>query len=309
MKDFPIFTSLYDTYRHLGLPVELLDPGLEFTVHNLTEVHTPGPYRSGVFRAHYFSFVFVKNGRGAYTTDELRFETVPGTIYFTNPGHWKSFEWTEMRDVTLITLSESFLKEYTHPAIFSECSFLLAETLAPRTLEPEAFAPFELLYRQIADAYFGNSPYKKRIIGSLFMVLLLRIKEQFWNHYNPMEEGRKGSAIVKTFKRNLERHYRDLVAGRAERVFRVQEYARLQHLHPNYLSNVIKSKTGKTVGTWIAEKTIAEAKAQLLHSGDSVKEIAYRLGFPEATHFSQYFRKHCGVTPVSFRKGKATARS
>jgi hypothetical protein len=43
----------------------------------------------------------------------------------------------------------------------------------------------------------------------------------------------------------------------------VQEYAYAQHLHPNYFSKVIKSKSGKAIGTWIAEKTIMEAKSLL----------------------------------------------
>jgi AraC-like DNA-binding protein len=147
------------------------------------------------------------------------------------------------------------------------------------------------------------------MIGSLFVVLLLKIKEYFWHDYNPIYEGNRSSQIVKLFKRSLEKHYRDLVNDKVEKVFRLQDYAGLQNLHPNYLSNVIKSKTGKSIGTWIAEKTIAEAKSLLQNSSISIKEIAYKLGFTESAHFSNYFSKHAEISPATYRKQYLSATS
>jgi AraC-like DNA-binding protein len=173
----------------------------------------------------------------------------------------------------------------------------------------QIFAELEGLYLQIHKEYRARSPYRMRIIANLFVVLLLKIKEYFWLDYNPIYEGNRSSHIVKNFKRLLEKHYRDLSEGKAERAFRVQEYADAQNLHPNYLSNVIKSKTGKPIGTWIAEKTIAEAKSLLHHSPVAIKEIAWRLGFAETAHFSNYFKKHTGQSPVTFRKNGNFATS
>lgn len=297
-----VFNKLYDQYVYLHLPLDKIDPTSDFTIHNLKDVHDSIPYKSPVFRTNFFSFVFVKDAFGQYTTDDQVFSTMPGTIYFTNPGHFKSFEWREMREVCLITLSESFLKENVHPKIFEEFPFLLAETVPPRVLQPAVFAQFEQLYGQIEKEYFADSLYRNRLIGNLFVVLLLKIKEYFWEDYNPIYEGNRSSQIVKTFKRTLEKHYRDLLSGKADKPFRIQDYADAQNLHPNYLSNVIKSKTGKPIGTWISEKTIAEAKSLLQNSSTSIKEIAWQLGFTESTHFSNYFKKHTDLSPALFRK-------
>lgn len=303
------FNTLYDLYVYLGLPVDKVDPNIAFVIHNLADIHDSLPYTSPVFKVNFFSFLFIKDGFGQYTFDEQVFKTEPGTIYFTNPGHYKSFEWYKIKDIYMITLSEEFLKENVHPKIFEEFSFLLSETVPPRTLQPEVFAEFELLCKQIMKEYFGDSAYKKRLIGNLFVVLLLKIKEYFWQDYNPIYEGNRGSQIVKSFKKMLEQHYRELASGTAEKVYRVQDYADAQNLHPNYLSNVIKTKTGKSISTWLAEKTIAEAKALLQNSPISVKEIAYRLGFAESTHFSNYFKKHTSVSPVLYRKQHGRAVS
>jgi AraC family transcriptional activator of pobA len=301
-KKIAIYKDLYTTYNTLGLPAETIDPTGDFTIHNLKYLHPELPFKSTGFRPNYFSFVFVKDADGSYTTDELTFSSVPGTVYFTNPGHFKSFEWRRIEEVWLITFTESFLKENVHHDIFREFPFLLAETVHPKVLKPADFAEFEQLYGQIAREYRNDSVYKKKIIGSLFVVLLLKIKEYFWKDYNPIYEGNRGSEIVKVFKRNLEKHYLDLVNGKVEKVFRVNDYAALQSLHPNYLNNVIKTKTGKPVTTWITEKTIAEAKSLLHNSSMPVKEIAYILGFAESAHFSNYFKKATGQSPAEYRK-------
>lgn len=297
-----LFNHLVDQYHYMGLPIDIIDEKNAFTIHNIADVHHELPYRSEVYRVNFYSFVFVKEGKGKYTTDDKQFDTSPGTIYFTNPGHFKSFEWQTLKEVYLVTLNEAFLKENVHPNIFREFPFLLAETVPPRTLPPSAFAEFEELYLQINKAYHAASPYKFRIIGSLFVVILLRIKEYFWEDYNPIYEGNRSSQIVKQFKRTLEEHYRDLVAEKVDKPYRVQDYARLQNLHPTYLSNVIKSKTGKAIANWISEKTVTEASALLQHSSLSVKQIADRLGFTEAAHFSNYYKKHTGHTPLAYRK-------
>jgi AraC-like DNA-binding protein len=298
----PVFNNLVENYDHLGLPVHLIDPKNDFTIHKLVDIHHELPYKSPVYRANFFSFLFVKDGQGKYTTDEHKFNTVPGTIYFTNPGHYKSFEWTNLAEVYLVTMSESFLKENVHANIFEEFPFLLAETVPPRVLKPEVYAEFEVLYLQIYKEYFSNSPYKNKMIGNLFVVLLLKIKEYFWEDYNPIYEGNRSSQIVKSFKRTLERHYRELSSGKATKVFRSQDYAAEQNLHPNYLNNVIKAKTGKSVTTWITDKTITEAKSLLQNSSIPIKQIADQLGFAETSHFSNYFKKYTETTPVLYRK-------
>lgn len=294
--------TLKDLYASMNLPVDLVDPVSGFTIHYIQDTFTQLPFKSEGFRPDYFSFLFVKNGRGKYTIDEKEFDIKSGTVYFTNPGNYRIFEWQEVKDVCLITFNESYLTEHVHHDIYKEFSFLLTETVQPSILQPEQFAAIESVYRQVHKEHLGNSPYKNRIIGSLFVVLLLRIKAFFWQDYNPIYEGNRSSQIVKTFKKTLESHYRSLVAGKEDKVYRVQDYADLQHLHPNYLSTVIKTKTGKSISTWIADKTIAEAKSLLQHASSSIKEIAYLLGFTESAHFSNYFKKHTGLSPVAYRK-------
>ena len=302
--NIPVFNHIRELYQFLELPTDQIHEESEFDIHNLSGIHTTLPFQSPVFRANYFTFVFVKNATGQYTTGEQQFDSRPGTIYFTNPGHYKSFAWDQLEEVYLVTLSEAFLKKNVQTDIFEEFSFLLAETIPPKVLEPALFAEFDQLCRQILTEYDARALCRHRLIGVFFMAVLIKIKAYFWQDYNPIYEGNRSSRIVREFKRCLEHHFRDLNQSKANppKTLRVQDCADAQHLHPNYLSSVIKSKTGKSVSTWIIEKTIGEAKSMLKNTSMSVKEIAYRLGFIESTHFSNYFKKHTGVPPVPYRR-------
>jgi AraC family transcriptional activator of pobA len=298
-EDIKIYNTLSEFYQALGIP---LAQETEFTIHATDKLHQYYPEKSPLFRANYYSFVIIKEGRGRYILDSQTFDTQPCTIYFNNPGHIKGFKIIEPYYGYIITFSEKFLKQHIHETIFDEFPFLLAETVPPHYLSPAEFEPFVALCEQLLTEYRGSSPYKYKILSSLMMVFLLRIKEMFWDDYDPQEEGNQSSPIVITFKKNLEAHFRSLVAGESDQLFQVQDFAQLQGLHPNYLSTVIKRKTGKTVNTWIVEKTIAEAQALLAQSSQSIQEIAYQLAFQEPTHFSRFFKKHTGLTPSAFRR-------
>lgn len=295
--------SLYELYQHLNLSVDQFDSTEGFTIFNLKDVGFELPYQSAPYRPNFFSFLFVKNGKGKYVIDDKEFVSEKHSVYFTNPSNYRAFSWEEIEEVYLITFDETFLKNYISSAIFETFPFLLSETVQPRIVSDEFYNEIETIYRQIDREYHGaNTAIKYQVIGHLLAVLLLKIKDYFWKDYNPIYEGNRSSQIVISFKRALEEHYRNLASGKVDVVFRVQDYAELLNLHPNYLSNVIKVKTGKTIATWIMDKTIAEAKSLLMNSALSIKEIGYKLGFSEVAHFSNYFKKYTDIPPSQFRE-------
>ena len=296
MEEVILHNQLQDLYNYLDIEIE---QDAEFTVHALEDLFHD-TITSPVFRANYYSFLFIKSGMGQYTLDGVTREAGPHTIYFTNPGHLKSYATQVPYTGYILTLSETFLKQQVSAEVFEEFPFLLAEIIPPGRLEVGEFGEFVSLVEQIYREERGTSTYKYKIIGNLFAALLLKIKERFWQNYDPTQESDRGSNIVNEFRRELEHTYRNL--DTLEHLPNVGDYAGRQHLHPNYFSTVIKSKTGKSVHTWIAEKTLAEARTMLNNPKWSIKEIAFHLKFSEPTHFSKFFKKHSQVTPNAYRK-------
>ncbi len=295
--------TIYDLYKNSGLSIDSRDPSkMGFAILNLKEVNFELPYESPVYRPDFYSFLFVKDGIGHYSIDGQSFESKPGTIYFTNPSNYRTFGWSNIEEVYLICFDEDFLKLYVNDNVFESYPFLLTELINPKVVDAQFYAKVEAIYLLIFQEFAQKENSSYEIIGHFLGALLFRIKAYFWKDYDPIQEGNRSSKIVKSFKENLEKHYRDLINDEAEHLFQVQDYAKLLNLHPNYLGNVIKSMTGKSVSTWINDKTTTIAKSLLIRSNLSIKEISYKLRFSEPSYFSNYFKKETGMTANSFRK-------
>jgi len=97
-------------------------------------------------------------------------------------------------------------------------------------------------------------------------------------------------------------HFLDLVAAHGATERKVAFYAEQLRLTPNHLSSVIRQQSGQTVMQWLNERTILQAKVLLKHSDLSSSDIAFRLGFTEATLFSRFFRRETDMTPKEYRE-------
>lgn len=292
--------KISDLYKTLSLHY---DTEIDFTILSIPDIHPQIPFKSPILRADYFSFILTKDGSGIYYLDDNKFPFDSKTIYFTNPGHIKSYELIESKDAYIITLTENFLRDNVHPEIFEEFPFLLAEIAPPKKLSQNDFEEFATLYKQMLNEFKKDSKYKNKILGNLFTILLLKIKEKFWLDYNPIEEGNRNSQIVRSFKKLLELEFKKIIEKeQSDNKLQAQYFAEKLNLHPNYLNSVIKSKTGRTVNDWISRQTLTVAKNLLLNTSYSLKEITFKLGFSEPTHFSRFFKKHAQLSPSSFRK-------
>ncbi|QPH38698.1 helix-turn-helix domain-containing protein [Pedobacter endophyticus] len=294
--------NLQEFYSKMGIEEKSIGAAQGFTIHRVQHSIKVLPFRSQSFRPDYYNFLFSKDGDGSYTIDEKYFPVNNRTIYFTNPGNFRTFEWARLSDACLITFDEAFLKEYVYADIFQQFPYLLTETVRPRTLSTDQYARVERLYTLIETEFMSQSPFRNRIIGSLLVALLHVVKEYCYLDYNPIYEGNRSSQIVKSFKIDLDGYFRDILDTGSEQQIRVQYFADKQNLHVNYLSQVISNKTGRSMLQWINEKAISTAKVLLQDNAFSIKEISYRMGFVESAHFSNYFKKHSGESPASYRK-------
>ena len=78
-------------------------------------------------------------------------------------------------------------------------------------------------------------------------------------------------------------------------------YADKLCLTPKYLSKLIKNATGKSAPEWIDQYVILEAKNLLKYSGETIKEIVFKLNFPNQSVFYKFFKAHTGMTPTEYR--------
>ncbi len=78
-------------------------------------------------------------------------------------------------------------------------------------------------------------------------------------------------------------------------------YADQLCLTPKYLSKIIKTASGRSAPEWIDSYVILEAKNLLKYSRTTIKEIVFRLHFPNQSVFYKFFKAHTGMTPTEYR--------
>ena len=159
--------------------------------------------------------------------------------------------------------------------------------------------PMSSLY-QINRLKNKDDRYRREVVMGLMQGFFFELCNIF-NNYAP-----DASAVVKSKSRKeyiFERFYESLVQSyQSERS--VKFYADQLCLTPKHLSGVVKEVSGKTVGEWIDELVILEAKALLSSSSMNIQEIADRLNFANQSFFGKYFKHYTGMSPKEYRKSR-----
>lgn len=74
-----------------------------------------------------------------------------------------------------------------------------------------------------------------------------------------------------------------------------------------HLATVVKNRTGRSVGQWITERRMREARRLLTDTNLSIKEIAIRVGYHDPGYFIRRFRSEHQLTPQVWRiEGRRT---
>jgi AraC family transcriptional regulator len=93
----------------------------------------------------------------------------------------------------------------------------------------------------------------------------------------------------------------------AQEIPTLSELAALCKLSVRQLTRGFRASHGCSIGDYIANSRIERAK-RLLASDQSIKTIAYSLGFNSSSGFCSAFRRATGMTPGEFRASGAALR-
>jgi AraC-like DNA-binding protein len=89
----------------------------------------------------------------------------------------------------------------------------------------------------------------------------------------------------------------------------VEDFARGLGYSVRTLTRATCAAVGFGAESFIDDRVLLEAKRQLVHSDLAATAIGERLGFPDATVFTKFFRQRAGETPAAFRARATGAQS
>ena len=195
--------------------------------------------------------------------------------------------------VSVLYVSTDFILDMPSPI---DTNIFIYSRLTPMlSVDDEKLADFASHFRFIAKESREPGRYRTDIIRALTLALLLEITAEY--------EDRNQLAIAgKIHDESVSDRFFRLLAANFRTHRSVLWYASQLHLTPKYLSQVIKSHTGRSILGWIHESVMTEARMLLKTTEMTVQQISDRLSFSSPSAFVQFFRKHSGHTPGAERE-------
>ena len=156
------------------------------------------------------------------------------------------------------------------------------------TITDVHFYALLLLKQVVKMAYFNN-----KVTKSAFVLLIVEISQAA-----PERLIAKDSVVSNG---QLTEEILAYIDARLEQVT-LEEVAQKFHFHPNYLSNLLKEKTGHSYTEIVLVKRIERCKSYLEQTDLTIQTIVERLGYKDKAFFYKRFKQIEGVTPRQYRK-------
>lgn len=82
----------------------------------------------------------------------------------------------------------------------------------------------------------------------------------------------------------------------------LSEYAQLCNRSLSSFKRDFYSLYGESPARWLLVKRLAHSLELLCNSNTPIVDISFKSGFESSTHFSHAFKKHFGISPLSYRQ-------
>lgn len=159
----------------------------------------------------------------------------------------------------------------------------------------DIYTHYRMMRATISDT---ESVFRENVLVSYVYIVLMKLLIAF----NNRKDRRDHDSSRQSRQHELYHRFVALVKDNFMTHRDVSYYASSLFISSGHLSRIIKSASGKTVGAWIKDYVILEAKVMLQSSDLTISQISDYLNFPNASFFSKYFRENTGMTPGQYRR-------
>jgi AraC family transcriptional regulator, transcriptional activator of pobA len=242
----------------------------------------------------YVSLLFTR-GTGIHEIDFQTYDIHPGSVFMIFPGqvHW--WESSVDADGYVIFHNKDFYNLYFSHERLNQFPFFGSTRSMPLIrLKPDELPKIEETYRVILNEYRQGGLMRFQKISSLLDVLYIDLSRC----YLPADQMKPHNQTQLSHTRRLEL----LIEANFKEIKSPARYSEMMYMSERNLNRTTKLILNKTVSDLITEKVILEAKRMLIHTRDTVGQIALDLGYEDNSYFIRLFRKKTGQTPLEFQR-------
>jgi AraC-like DNA-binding protein len=249
----------------------------------------------------YIKIIFLKEG-SSITIDFNNYRLDGDALFFINVNQWYNLEIQERTGSgSLIYYNRDFYCVEIHDREVS-CDGILYNNVyeIPVSICPMNNQTVQEILNEIKAEIRNDEPSMEEMLRILLKELIIKAT-RIWKakHGIVTAETKHEIEFTRKFSQLVELHFRSkhTVAG----------YAAILSVSPKNLHKRITQNGKAAPNDLIKQRIILEAKRLLAHTGLSVKEIGYDLGYDDPAYFVRLFTKQTGASPVEFRKQYKTA--
>lgn len=293
--------TLEDFYeRKFDLKYEGINTNLgHFNVFRLEDCNAPGKPPVQYSRRDFYKIALMR-GRHLYHYGDKTLEVADSTLMFFNPEVPYTFEpLTEDATGYFCIFKDAFFAEYIRGSL-KELPMYSPNGKPAYFLNQQQDDAFSQIFLKMIDELKSDYTFKFDLIRNYIMEMIhgalkLQPSETLYKHADA------NSRIAAVFTELLERQFPIESRSQQFKLRSAKDFAEKLNVHPNHLNRAIKTATGKTTTSHIADRLVTEAIALLKHTNWNVAEISYTLGFEEPAHFNNFFKKQTSQTPRAYR--------
>ncbi|MBF6626510.1 helix-turn-helix domain-containing protein [Aerococcaceae bacterium zg-BR9] len=152
------------------------------------------------------------------------------------------------------------------------------------------------IMEQLLTEYFLPSDFSESMIPHYIPILLYEVARHLPELTNAQFEQAAHNPFYKALDL-IDRQYANLT---------LTDAAQILNFNKNYLSNLIKEKSGKTFTELLNEKKIKKAQLLIQSTKLPINEIAHQVGYSNRTYFYKNYQTYFGHSPAFDRQENNT---
>jgi len=270
---------------------------MDFQIKNMNDIYDKfNGIIDAPHRHNYFTIIVNELGKGTHIIDFKKFNITDYSIHFVYPGQVHQVYTTSRPTGWVMNFTMDFLlKHHIRQDLINQVYlFNTYGDSPPLQLDRKRFDRFSEIIKQLKHYSNQATLLSSEAIGAVLKLFFIDVVGTCTV---------KNSDVAKSGldTNNLMVKFKSLIESKFNEYHKVIDYANELFVSSDYLNKYVKSQTNKSAKEFIQEKLIVEAKRLLLFTDETNKELAYKLGFDEPSHFSNFFKKLTNQTPGEFR--------
>ena len=241
-------------------------------------------------RPAFYIILHITEGRARHMLDFQPHDLRKHDSIFICKGQVHQFDLRSRFDAIMILFTEDFLLRHSQRTLTLADNRLFNYHLHPPVLDrsvarSEGLTP---LFEALHDEYMRTGDRSPAVLHSWLELLLLKA-----------ERGKPETPVARITGRDYAEFLRftNLVETEHVRTRRAEHYAERMGCSLKTLNALCRRATGRTAKTFIDERTVLEIRRHMSVRDKSVKELAFEMGFEDASNLVKYVKRLTGRTP------------